>query len=277
MIEIPEAVNLARQLNEVLVGRRVIGATAGSSPHGFAWYSGDPASYSARLLDKEVHGAERRGGHIWIAFTDETSLILAEGPVIRYWNSDQKPPLKHQLLLLLDDGARLTVTVRMYAFIFLHDGMTELNPYLDKAVTGPDPLSDAFDFQEFVRILETDATPKMTLKGLLAAQQRFPGLGNGVLHDILLNARLHPKRKAADLMDDEKADLFNSLKTTLSEMTQLGGRDIEKGIYGSPGGYATKLGKKAVVQGCPDCGSHVIKETFLGGSIYFCPSCQGMA
>lgn len=277
MIEIPEAVNLARQLDAALAGKTIASALAGSSPHGFAWYSGEPASYSARLIGKVVAGVVRRGGHLWIQFTDETNLILAEGPVIRVWSPDEKPPARHQLLLKFEDGSSLSVTVRMYAFIFLDDGLGELNPYLLKAVEGPDPLSAAFDLALFKQKIAADAKPKMTLKGFLATHQRFPGLGSGVLHDILLNARLHPKRLILDLIEGETEDLFRSVKETLMEMTELGGRDSEKNISGEPGGYATKLGKKSIIWGCPECGSHVIKETFLGGSIYFCPNCQGLA
>jgi formamidopyrimidine-DNA glycosylase len=277
MIEIPEAVNLARQLNEVLAGKKIESALAGSSPHGFAWYCGDPASYSARLMGKIVSGVTRRGGHLWIQFADETNLILAEGPVIRVWSQDEKPPFKHQLFIRFEDGSSLSVTVRMYAFIFLDDGFGEENPYLQKAVEGPDPLSDIFDLEFFKAKITSDGTPKMTLKGFLATQQRFPGLGNGVLHDILLNARLHPKRLIMDLKESESEALFRSVKETLKEMTELGGRESEMDINGEPGGYATKLSKKSIIWGCPECGSHVIKETFLGGSIYFCPNCQGLA
>lgn len=277
MIEIPEAVNLARQLNEALTERQIRSAFAGSSPHGFAWYSGEPASYSARLMGKVVAGAERLGGHLWIQFTDETNLILAEGPVIRVWSQDEKPPVKHQLLIEFEDGSSLSVTVRMYAFLFLDDGMGELNPYLVKAGAGADPLAASFNLRLFLDKIESEATPKMNLKGFLATQQRFPGLGNGVLHDILLNARLNPKQRVRELTQSEKEDLFDSVKTTLVEMTELGGRDTEKDIFGHPGAYETKLSKKSTVRGCPQCGRHVIKETFLGGSIYFCPSCQGMA
>ena len=277
MIEIPEAVNLARQLNEVLAGKKIESALAGSSPHGFAWYSGVPATYSQRMRRQSVRGVVRHGGHIWIQLDEEVNLILAEGPVIRIWSSDQVPPVKHQLFLRFEDGSSLSVTVRMYAFLYLDDGLGEENPYLQKALEGPDPLSDLFDLEFFKAKIASDGTPKMTLKGFLATQQRFPGLGNGVLHDILLNARLHPKRLILDLTERESEALFRSVKETLKEMMELGGRDSEKDIYGEPGGYATKLGKKSIIWGCPECGSHVIKETFLGGSIYFCPHCQGFA
>ena len=43
MIELPEAVVIARQITETLGGRRIERAVANASPHKFAWYTGDPA------------------------------------------------------------------------------------------------------------------------------------------------------------------------------------------------------------------------------------------
>ncbi len=82
---------------------------------------------------------------------------------------------------------------------------------------------------------------KLSLKAFLATEQRIPGLGNGVLQDILYNARLHPKKKLGALSDGEFAALFSSVKNTLAEMTRNGGRDTEKDLFGSTGGYVTKL------------------------------------
>jgi formamidopyrimidine-DNA glycosylase len=112
------------------------------------------------------------------------------------------------------------------------------------------------------------------MKAFLATQQRIPGLGNGVLQDILYVACLHPKRKVALLNAEEKERLFRSVKATLSEMADCGGRDTERDLFGKPGGYVTRASKNTAGQPCPVCGSVIRKEAYLGGSIYFCPRCQ---
>ena len=48
VLEIPEAATLARQAHRLL-GRTVVAAVAGHSPHGFAFYSGDPGWYASAL------------------------------------------------------------------------------------------------------------------------------------------------------------------------------------------------------------------------------------
>lgn len=34
------------------------------------------------------------------------------------------------------------------------------------------------------------------------------------------------------------------------------------------------LSKKTAGQPCPECGSGIRKEQFLGGAVYYCPTCQ---
>ena len=109
---------------------------------------------------------------------------------------------------------------------------------------------------------------------MLATEQRIPGVGNGVLQDILFNAGIHPRRKKSSMSDTDKSRLFKSLKTTLKNMTELGGRDTEKDFFGNNGGYKTILSKNTVKHPCPDCGDLIRKEPYLGGAVYYCPSCQ---
>ena len=49
---------------------------------------------------------------------------------------------------------------------------------------------------------------KKSAKALLATDQMIPGLGNGVLQDILYLARVHPKTKIAVLSPGEKGRAF---------------------------------------------------------------------
>ena len=53
-----------------------------------------------------------------------------------------------------------------------------------------------------------------------------------------------------------------------------GGRDVERDLYGNPGGYKTILSKNTLNNPCPRCGSEIVKQAYLGGSVYFCTGCQ---
>ena len=112
------------------------------------------------------------------------------------------------------------------------------------------------------------------MKAFLATEQRFPGIGNGTAQDILFRAGLHPKRKLATLAKDDQDRLLASIVSTLREMTDLGGRDTEKDLFGKLGGYRTSMSKNTLAAGCPLCGGKITKEAYLGGSVYYCPHCQ---
>lgn len=57
MIELPESHTLAQQITATLMGRRVVAMTVNQSPHKFAFYHGDPATYPDRFTDTTFTGA----------------------------------------------------------------------------------------------------------------------------------------------------------------------------------------------------------------------------
>ena len=272
-MEIPEAAVYARQLNETVKGKRIASAQAARSPHKFTWYHGTPRNYSGLLKDKVIAYAYPLNGTLEMRIGD-VLLALSEGANLTYYPAGAKLPQKHQLMLQLEDGSALSVSVQMYGGIMcFHEGDNK-NPYYLVVREKPSPLTDAFDREFFNSILTSGENRKLSAKALLATEQRIPGLGNGVLQDILYNAKLHPKRPVNSLSPEEKNVLFVSVKSTLKEMADQGGRDTEKDLFGNPGGYATKCSKNTVGKPCQICGGLIEKASYMGGSIYFCPGCQ---
>jgi formamidopyrimidine-DNA glycosylase len=163
----------------------------------------------------------------------------------------------------------------MYGGIQAVGGVLD-NPYYRRALEAPSPLTGAFDEECFEALLDGALAAKKTLsaKAFLATEQRIPGVGNGVLQDILFSAGVNPRRKMSTLAAGERHTLFETLKATLAEMTSKGGRDTERDIFGSPGGYLTRLSKNSRTDPCPVCGSPIVKEAYLGGAVYWCPRCQ---
>ena len=191
---------------------------------------------------------------------------------MRYYSPLELRPEKHQLIIVFDDGSCIALTVAMYGGIWAYKGLFD-NPYYQRSLNSISPLDDAFDEMFFDQIFR-NTTKDISLKALLATEQRIPGIGNGVLQDILFNAALHPKRKKSSLTDFQKSELFYSLKVTLNNMTDHGGRDTEKDFFGQTGGYKTLLSKNTLKDPCPNCGDTIVKEAYLGGAVYFCPTCQ---
>jgi formamidopyrimidine-DNA glycosylase len=243
MIELPEAVSVSRQLNKTISGKRIKNVIAAYSPHKFAWYHGDPKGYNDLLTGKEIGIANAYGSWIEIQAGD-TMISFCEGASPRFHAENEKRPPKHQLLIEFEDSTALSTSVQMYGGLFCYKAGQLKNEYYLLAKEKPSPLSDQFNKAYFQQILsEPGAAGGLSAKALLATNQRIPGLGNGVLQDILFNAKIHPKRKVGTLMESDMEILFNSIKSTLAEMASQRGRDTEKDLFGYPGGYKTEVSK----------------------------------
>lgn len=273
MIELPEAIEISRQLGESIHGKKITNVTAAQSPHKFAWYHGDPVLYHELLTGKTIGVARGVGSMVEIKAEDAV-ILFSEGVAVRYHGETEKRPLKHQLLIEFDDYSALSGSIQMYGGLFCFRQGEFDNQYYSVAQEKISPLSEQFDQAYFESIVSDPQNSGLSGKALLATEQRIPGLGNGVLQDILFNASIHPKRKVKTFTEQDKSNLFNSVKNTLAEMTFQGGRDTEKDLFGCYGGYKTKLSKNTSGKPCSVCGEIIKREAYLGGSIYFCPVCQ---
>jgi len=272
MLELPESATIARQLNETVVGKTILVVAANTSPHKFAFYHGNPDDYDKLLAGETVGESSGIGSMVEIAAGDRR-IVLGDGANLRYYRESEQAPAKHQLFIEFSDGSALVCTVQMYGFLLAFLDGTYDNKYYKTGKEKPQPLSNAFD-RAYFDSLCTMGFEKLSVKAFLATEQRIPGLGNGVLQDILYHARVHPKRKMGTLTEGEYDGLFRSVKDTLCEMTKLGGRDTEKDLFGSAGGYRTILSKNTVGKLCPICGSIIQKAAYMGGAVYWCPGCQ---
>ncbi|MFC1970559.1 endonuclease VIII [Chloroflexota bacterium] len=273
MIELPEAVNISGQLNDTVFRRRIAGVIAGHTPHKLAWYYGEPSTYFDLLAGKTFEKASPFGSMVEIK-VENANILFGEGVNIRFHNTGEPRPAKHQLLIELDDRSALSLSVQMYGGIGAFTESELDNIYYRVAKEKPSPLTPAFDRTYFDGIISGPEVQKLSLKGLLATEQRIPGLGNGILQDILFNAKMHPKKTVNSLSDGDKEGLFNSVKITIPMMVSKGGRDTELDLFGKPGNYKTMLCKNTVNKPCPVCGTIIKKEAYMGGSIYYCEKCQ---
>lgn len=272
MIELPEAYVLASQVSKTFSGKRIKKVVAGQSPNKFAWFFGDPKNYESLLQGKIIIDAVSIGGLVEIEANDAI-LLFGDGVNLRYYDKDSMLPPKHQLYVEFEDKSSLIGSVQMYGGLWAFPKDSFDNKYYKISKEKISPFKQEFDYDYFNALID-EKTEKLSLKAFLATEQRVPGLGNGVLQDILFNAKLHPKKKVNTLSIEDKKELFNSLKSTLVMMTGLGGRDTETDLYGKQGGYTTILSRNTVGKPCKICGTTIKKEAYMGGSIYYCPKCQ---
>lgn len=272
MIEIPESLTIARQLNEQVKGKRILEVEAAHTPHSFAWYSGEPVFYSKIMVGRIIGEAKGIGSMVEIAL-EEYCFIVGDGANLKYLTAREKLPQRYQTRITFEDGSHLVCTVQMYGAMFLVKSEEYDNPYYLVAKEKPQPGTEDFTYGYF-RALFDEVSGSLSMKAFLATQQRIPGLGNGVLQDILLQAGMHPKRKIGTLTEAQRKRVYEAVTGVLGKMTVEGGRDTEKNLYGIPGGYQTMLSKKTVGKPCPYCAALIEKANYLGGTVYYCPVCQ---
>ena len=273
MIELPEVVTLARQMNEALNGKRVASANRGNSPHKWVFYNRPPEEFAKIPVGKTV--GEVRGEAKWIFAPLEPGFVLLIGETggrVLFHQDERTIPQRYHLLLGFEDGTCLTVAVQGWGSILL---VTKAELAGHPAARGTSPLSDAFTYEWFKRLLqEYEGRDKKSVKELIISGPGISGIGNGYLQDILFRARVHPTRKVAEITGRECRRLYDATRRTMKEAVRLDGRDTERDLYGNPGRYRAVLDKRAKGKPCRECGTAIEKIAFLGGAAYFCPGCQ---
>ncbi len=272
MLEIPESLTIAAQLNDTVKGKKIVEVEAAHTPHSFAWYSGEPAFYSQVMEGREIGLSEGIGSMVEISL-GEYCFLVGDGGTIRWFEPGEQLPERYQTRITLEDESSLVCSIRMYGAMFLVRPELFDNPYYLAAKQKPLPNTDGFSYDYFRGLFE-EASGTLSMKAFLATEQRIPGLGNGVLQDILLGAGLHPKKKIGSLTEVQRRRTYDVVSETLQKMTAGGGRDTEKDIFGRKGRYSVLLSQRTVGKPCPYCGTEIRKANYLGGTIYFCPMCQ---
>lgn len=272
MLEFPEAVVLAEDLNKTIKGKEIVDVIPGDIEHKFAFFSGDPNDYKGKMIHKKV-GESRAYGPLVEVDLEDYFMIFGDGANVRYLEKDAKLPQKYQLAVQFEDGTHLVCSIAMYGRIGLEQRGNYDSFYYQVAVEKPTMISDDFNLNYFNLIVK-EAKDSLSVKALLATEQRIPGLGNGVLQDILFEAKVNPRTKIKDLSSKQLEDIYHAIKKVIPKIIAEGGRDVDKNLFGKPGGYQTVLSSKTVKKPCPVCGNTISKEAFLGGSVYYCPKCQ---
>ena len=79
MIELPEAINLAKQMRETVRGKTVSAVYPPSSPHKFCWFNHEPEEYQALLAGHTVTGAAGFGIFSELEFDGGVRLCFNDG------------------------------------------------------------------------------------------------------------------------------------------------------------------------------------------------------
>lgn len=272
MLELPESYTISKQIHESLSGKIISYIEVLHTPHKFAFFKGDMDKYADYLEGQKIVGATYHGGMIEVQ-TEDSAIVFADGAYPKYYEDKKKFPKSHQMAIYFDDETAIFVSIQMYGFIFAFPKGECTEGYYISSSTKPSPLSDEFTF-EYFKELYPSSGKKLSAKAFLATEQRIPGLGNGVLQDILWDAGIDPRFDMREATEEDFRVLYTSLKKVLKEMCEHGGRDTEKDLFGNKGGYITQLSKNSLHEPCMKCGYEIHKANYMGGTVYFCEHCQ---
>jgi formamidopyrimidine-DNA glycosylase len=273
MIELPEAVTIARQLNSALRGKRIVSSSTGSSAHKWVFYKPGRAEVEKRLRRTTVGEVTSTGRAVHLAVSSGRILTVDDfGGRVTYHRAGERPPKTYHLLVEFEDESYLTVAIQGWGFIAL-ETKRQLDARSKPLATALSPVGRAFTLKRFKKRFG-EASEKDPIKTFFTNRKNVAGIGNGYLQDILFRAKIDPRRKAADIRNEEKTALHRAVRETVIQAIGLNGRECERDIYGQPGRYKPIMDRHAARRPCPVCGTTVQKMSYLGGSCYVCPNCQ---
>ena len=140
---------------------------------------------------------------------------------------------------------------------------------------GPEPFDEEFgpDY-----LPEQVGSRRAQIKSLLLDQKVVSGVGNIYVDEALFDARVHPRRKANTLTQDEWGRIWAALRENLAAGIEHRGTtfSLYRDVLGRKGNHQDHL-RVFTRQGrpCPaECGGKVVKEKVGGRATYLCPACQ---
>ncbi len=271
--ELPEAVTVARQMDQVLPGKTILRVVL-SQDCASLIRQGFVNLDAVDLTGKAVGPVTSQGKWIFVRLEPDWFLTLAleSSGKILFHPVGSPSPEKFRVWFAFASGEGLSLHLQGWGFARAAQ-QDELKTWAYPGHLGLNPLDAAqLSDEAFAHLLGLGE--KKVLKAILTDQRQIAGIGIGYCQEILYRAGLHPQRKAGSLAPVERAKLLSSIRTTLGEAVSLGGSSTEVDLYGHPGGYQRQMGSHRLGSPCPRCGTAIEKVNVAGGTCCVCPGCQ---
>jgi formamidopyrimidine-DNA glycosylase len=264
MPELPEVETVRRELEPLVVGRRVL--------EGWGHPSGKFSS-APLAAGPSIESVGRRGKYLLIGLDDRRELVVHLGmtgqlrmrpstdvdPYVRAWWS-----LDDQRVLELRDVRRFgrigVVPVGEYATL----------PTL--AAQGPEPWDAALDGGGLWRALRRSTA---RVKTQLLSQRPLAGVGNIYADEALWRAGVHPARRSITKAEADR--LLGTLREVLEQGIANGGTTLRdyRTVAGELGRNQLELGCYGRAgEPCLRCGSVLRRSVIDARGTTHCPTCQ---
>lgn len=271
MPELPEVETIKEDLRRLVVGSEILRAEVLDDS---LVEQPTVEEFVRRLRGVRITGARRRAKHLIVELDSGEHLVfqLKIGGQLLFVPPVEEPSTALMLVLYLDGnrGLFLRDDTRFSRARLLNQ--EELEERL--STLGPEPFGGKFS-AEYLR--EAIGSRRAQIKPLLLDQVVVAGVGNIYADEILYDARLHPRRKANTISDEEWAALYEAIRKNLAAGIEHRGTTVRlyRDVLGRAGEHQDYLRVFEKHGGpCPGCGGEVVREKVGGRPSHFCPACQ---
>lgn len=281
MPELPEVETIRRQLNEVLVGKKIAKVTVlreksfGGEPKELVGWVVEKIDRKSKVIEIYFKGEEK----IMIVHLKMTGQLVFVGKGKRIVGGHptadwvKELPSKHTRVEIdFSDGSKLFFNdMRVFGWM----RMINKEKY-EKEIrkTAPDVTEKEFSLEYLTKVLNKSGK---AVKLVLMDQEKIGGVGNIYANDALYLAKVMPNRRANSLSQQEVINLLASIREVINKGIKYGGASAANYVdtNGLGGTYQDHfLVYKKDGQKCKKCGE-IFKKMKIGGrGTFFCTNCQ---
>lgn len=286
MPELPEVETVRRGLSLLIIGKKIKTASADSEKS----FPNSTVDVSEFLVGASITNIRRRAKVLLIDLSTEYTLVVhlkMTGQLV--FRGEQTfgaghpndsligklPDKSTRVTIEFDDGSRLFFNdQRKFGWMRLMPSLEVPNIDFMKKV-GPEPLEADFTKHQFKERFARRA--KTSIKAALLDQTVVAGVGNIYADESLWGAKVDPRRKVADVSEQEFYALYDSLRAVMNESIEKGGSTDRnyvnaEGKRGSYMDFAKVFRREGLV--CERCGAIIIKIKHAGRGTHICEGCQ---
>lgn len=277
MPELPEVETIRVELEPLLAGRRIRGASLDRNDI-VGWPA--PAGFLSGVRGRLIESLDRRGKYLIVRLDRGKDLVfhLRLSGHLEVVSASEKPRFE-RARFVLDNGQALSfVEPRVLGRVYLADAGAYPARLGGMARMGCEPIERGFTAGYLQDKL---AGRKAAVKSLLLDQRVCCGVGNIYSDEALFRAGVRPTRAAGRLTALEVGRLASALRRVLADGIRWCGTTLGDGRYLRPGTQQGSFQRRLKVFGRAGercrrrgCRGTVVRTRVGNRSSYYCPECQ---
>ena len=270
MPELPEVETIKRDLQQLVVGKKILDVTTDSPKQ---------VKPSLKLVKKAIIGmaikkVERRAKLIQIFLSNNKILIIHLKLTGRVLIRDKQDPLdkwQHVTINLNGNQELRFCDLRKFGWVKL---VTNKELQIINKELGVEPFDKEFTVDYLKKLF---AKTNRAIKIVIMDQKKISGIGNIYANDALFLAGINPRRPAKKLRNSEVTKLRKAIKKVLKAGIKHRGASDQHYLdaLGQKGSYQDHfLTYQRDGQKCFNCQGKIKRIKLGGRSTFYCPVCQ---